>query len=357
MSLLNYSYNHLTNLLYSKAASNKKFFSCMWELTYKCNLDCKHCYIPPSLRKSKAKDLDYPLIEQILIKLKEWGTFIIGFTGGEPLLRKDFWKIYRKAKEMGFLIAIFTNGTLLDEEGIETLSLYPPLLIEITLHSYKEDTFDKITQHKGAFKKLEKVLEKLKGKKLPLLLKTVGMKLNQEDILETKEFILREQFKYKFDPLIFPTIKGDTNPLELRLEPEEIVELELSDKDFCAHMAKIINSPPPSARFLFPCHNRYSEFLITPEGKMELCTNFRGITTDIFSLRAREEFISRASNLFQLKLPPDSPCFSCNIRNLCPQCPGRAVMKKEAYYPEPFFCALAKERNRRKIEYIKGAKK
>ena len=354
MSLLDCSYTEFTNFLYSKTVSHRSFFSCMWELTYKCNLNCRHCYIPDSLRNSSEKDLHYSQIKKILNKLKEWGTFIIGFTGGEPLMRKDFWEIYRKAKEMGFLVAIFTNGTLIDDEGIEILSTYPPLLIEITLHSFKEETFDRITQHNGSFKKLEKVLEKLKEKKFPVLLKTMGMKINKEDILETKEFILKSGFKYKFDSLLLPTIEGDESPLKLRLTPEEIVELELLDRDFRAHMARIINSDEfPCTPFLFPCHNKYSEFLITPEGRMELCANFRRIGVNILSSYARKEFISRASALFQIKLPSDSPCSSCNIRKLCPQCPGRTGINQNPSYPEPFFCTLAKERNKRKREYLR----
>jgi len=73
------------------AAERRNPFSVMFELTYECNFDCIHCYVRGS-RKEK-RELNTKEVFSVLDELKKMGIFRIGFTGGEPLLRKDIFDI------------------------------------------------------------------------------------------------------------------------------------------------------------------------------------------------------------------------------------------------------------------------
>ncbi len=88
-----------------------------WELTCRCNLRCVMCYTDPFNTPEKIRqELTYPEITRILDELQEAGCVELCLTGGEPLARKDFLDIYSYAKGKGFLLTVFTNGTLITPE-------------------------------------------------------------------------------------------------------------------------------------------------------------------------------------------------------------------------------------------------
>lgn len=90
------------------------FFS----ITKDCNLNCKGCYQKAQKRTSE-KDLSTEKIISILKQGESLGSSVIGVLGGEPFTRKDLFTITGSFKKMIF--AIFTNGTLINDEMIAKL--------------------------------------------------------------------------------------------------------------------------------------------------------------------------------------------------------------------------------------------
>ncbi|GAF88367.1 unnamed protein product, partial [marine sediment metagenome] len=90
---------------------------CQFELTFGCNLHCKHCYTDcynkPAYLKKELKTRE---VKFILDKVYKAGVIWLCFTGGDPLTRKDFLDIYSDAKDKGFIITLFTNGYSMTEE-------------------------------------------------------------------------------------------------------------------------------------------------------------------------------------------------------------------------------------------------
>ncbi len=65
-----------------------------FELTYRCNFQCLHCYLPPERRSLKAgKELSGRQVFSILEQMRDIGVIFVGFTGGEVFLRKDIFDI------------------------------------------------------------------------------------------------------------------------------------------------------------------------------------------------------------------------------------------------------------------------
>jgi uncharacterized radical SAM superfamily Fe-S cluster-containing enzyme len=73
-------------------------FMVHWELTYRCNLRCPHCYVVP---QNSREELTSGEIAHILDVLKERGTLYVIFSGGEILTRKDFFEVAREARKKG----------------------------------------------------------------------------------------------------------------------------------------------------------------------------------------------------------------------------------------------------------------
>jgi heme d1 biosynthesis radical SAM protein NirJ len=85
----------------------------IWNLIRRCNLNCRHCY-------SLSADVDFPgelttdEVFTVMDDLKAFGVPVLILSGGEPLLRPDIYDISRRAKALGFYVALSTNGTLID---------------------------------------------------------------------------------------------------------------------------------------------------------------------------------------------------------------------------------------------------
>ncbi len=145
------------------------------DLTWRCNLACPHCYnrLPSDDRDAMRTELTYEEHCRIMDELSDAGCLWLLFTGGECLLREDFRSIYLYAKQKGFLITIFTNGTLITPELADFLKDWPPLDIEITLYGRTRETYEKVTATPGSYDRCMAAIRLLMERNLPLSLKTL----------------------------------------------------------------------------------------------------------------------------------------------------------------------------------------
>src|SRR3977135_1746814 len=87
------------------------------EVSRRCPLTCLHCYnnLPMNDREARDRELDYDEHCRLLDELADAGCLWILYTGGEIFARRDFLDIYTYAKKKGFIITLFTNGTLVTQ--------------------------------------------------------------------------------------------------------------------------------------------------------------------------------------------------------------------------------------------------
>jgi MoaA/NifB/PqqE/SkfB family radical SAM enzyme len=120
--------------------------ACQWEVTCRCNLHCVMCYTdcfnePERIRQ----ELSTAELLRIMEELAQAGCLELCLTGGEPLARPDFFQIYERAIKLGFLVTLFTNGTLITESIADRLATLPPHRADISLHGMTETTFEQVT--------------------------------------------------------------------------------------------------------------------------------------------------------------------------------------------------------------------
>lgn len=88
------------------------------QTTENCNLRCVTCAVANERRFAGLK---VEKIKEILDYLAEWGVLNIEWSGGEPLLRKDFCGLVEYARRLGFEQSLLTNGTLFNQENVSFL--------------------------------------------------------------------------------------------------------------------------------------------------------------------------------------------------------------------------------------------
>src|SRR5665647_2870404 len=85
-----------------------------WETTAACNLPCFHCRRTELLDKTSPEELSTGEAEGLLDELSAWRRTILVLSGGEPLLRPDIYHLMDYASNKGLIVALATNGTLID---------------------------------------------------------------------------------------------------------------------------------------------------------------------------------------------------------------------------------------------------
>lgn len=118
-----------------------RFKSLHFELTNKCNLRCKHCYNIKYL-ESPEQELTLHQIKKIIDLAKSVGCEDIGFSGGEPFARNDFFDIIEYSKD--YPIHVLSNGVLIDKDIVTRLNAIPELILEIRISLDGLNSHDKL---------------------------------------------------------------------------------------------------------------------------------------------------------------------------------------------------------------------
>ncbi len=122
----------------------------IWNLIRRCNLTCKHCY-------TTSADIDFPgelstaEIYQVMDDLKAFKVPVLILSGGEPLLHPDIFSISKRAKQMGFYLALSSNGTLITEQNIKQIAEINYQYVGVSLDGIGQ-THDQFRQKQGSFK-------------------------------------------------------------------------------------------------------------------------------------------------------------------------------------------------------------
>ena len=121
------------------------------ELLPLCNMNCDMCYVRLSARETEAKGGLHTADEWIGLgrEMQKAGVLFLLLTGGEPLLFPDFQKLYVELRQMGMILTVNTNGTLLDEGWADFFGRYKPRRINITLYGADDSAYEKLCHYPG----------------------------------------------------------------------------------------------------------------------------------------------------------------------------------------------------------------
>ena len=163
----------LSDYLYRKASQQKVPLMGTFELSPVCNFACKMCYVRKTMHQISQEGKSLIPWERWLDlarECREAGTLYLLLTGGEPLLWPRFWELYEQLVDMGFLVSINSNGTLINDQAVERFLRRPPRQINITLYGAGTDSYRDLCGNGRAFTAVEQALEKLQIAGIPVKL-------------------------------------------------------------------------------------------------------------------------------------------------------------------------------------------
>lgn len=308
--------SHLRNSAYE----NRIPFKGVLELTPRCNFNCNMCYV--HLRPDQIPKVGCELSKEQWIRiarsLQQAGTLELTITGGEPFVRPDFREIYEAVHDMGFLIQIFSNGSLITEENIRWLQARPPQTMRFTLYGASDETYEKVCGISHGFSRVQRSIEMLHQAGIPLYLVATITRENQQEL----ERMYRLAAKYRLPMIHTSSLINPVRGATAEAKRHQVDYLIPSDEEIRRIRQQNKGKFPrkPCKDFLEVCGNYRKGFWITWNGRLQLCAFLEEPSV---ALRP-ESFVECWNQLLEkvelLKQPEE--CASCQYERYCERCPG-----------------------------------
>lgn len=319
-----------------KTAKDKEFpLRVMFEVTYKCNFRCKHCYVPEDY-KNRADELTREQIFAILDQLRDMGCFYLGFTGGEPFVRSDIMDILWYAKKKGVEVIIYTNGSLIDKNIASELARLRPNKVDIAIPAMSKDAFEKISGVAGSRDKVFKAIELLHNKGVNLGFKTCALKENESEIKDIQDFAGSLKALHRLDDRLSARLDGNREPFKYREQKKRlsVIGNRLSGKTDC--QASILERRAPATDNLFRCGVGQSQAAITPLGELKMCVMIDypryKINTEDRGKAGLKKAWGRLKELVRGIRPDENyRCDKCELESYCKWCPAKAWLENKSF--------------------------
>lgn len=307
-----------------KMCKRLNLYSCLIELTYRCNLNCVHCFAKESSEEIVTRELTTSEIISLIDDLYLNKVFKLTFTGGEVFVREDAYEIIEYASKKGFLIDIFSNGTLIDENLIKKISALHPRSFQSSIYSYKPNMHDRITGQKGSFEKTISTLNCFSKHGVPINVKSILMNDTRYDYRGLEK--LARSINATFQPGISISAKnnGSLAPLKYRIKEYTVI------KDILLKMNN--NSPQCNYDVIRTedssiCGAGLSSLNVDPYGNVYPCNSFKYLLGNIRkqSIKVIWENSNSLKKIRGLTVGDLHSCGNCQVLNYCSFCPGMAL--------------------------------
>ncbi len=205
-----------------------------FELTPRCNLRCKMCYVrlTPEQMVPLGKELTAQQWIQLGQEARDAGMLFLLLTGGEPTLREDFCEIYEALSQMGLSISINTNGTMLTPEIRELWERFPPAQVNVTVYGTCPEDYGALCGNPQAFYRMVDGVEWLQRQKIVVQLNATMAPSNAHRWQEIESFAKSRNLEVRMATYCFPPLRRSecgTCSDYSRLLPEDAARVALQD--------------------------------------------------------------------------------------------------------------------------------
>lgn len=211
--------------VWEKAFADGIPISGTFELTPRCNFNCKMCYIHLKAEDIPKHGQEMTAAEWLRIaqEAKEAGTTWVCATGGEPLLHPEFETIWKGLAEMGFFLTLQTNASLITGRVVELLEQYPPRQVKITLYGTTDAVYKAVCGVENSFTRVNDGVHALMSMGIPVELVSTIIRQNQDDLQNMAYYAARHRLKWIPTASIKPSLRGadvDVEAVKAQLPPE-----------------------------------------------------------------------------------------------------------------------------------------
>jgi radical SAM protein with 4Fe4S-binding SPASM domain len=308
------------------------------DVTYRCNERCVHCY----LDHDDHGEMTTAEICGVLDQLAGAGVFFLTLSGGEVLMRMDFFEILEHARHLQFDVKIKTNAFMIRDKEAQRMRELGVEAIQVSIYSHRPDVHDGITKLPGSLKRSIAAIRLLKSHGLKVTIANVLMRQNLNDYAGVKALAQEIGAHYTIDPTITPKMDGDRSIVGLGIGRGDLQEVFRNPElvgnvdEFCA--------PPPQVDEdvldELPCSAGHTACYISPYGDVYPCVQFPLPSGNVRKQKFLEiwrhsEQLNEVRSIRARDLPV---CSGCGHVGSCTRCPGLAFMEGNMRGPSSQDC-------------------
>ena len=338
----------VTEYLYRKATSAGMPFSGTFELTPVCNMDCKMCYIRLS-RQAQEKIAPLANAERWLKlaqEAKDAGMLYLLLTGGEPFLHPQFRQIMEGLHQMGLLISVNSNGTMIGKDTVTWLKECPQLRIKISLYGASDETYAELCGNPMGFTQTLNAIRLLKEAGISVKLNCSLTPHNANDLPKMVDIAKQNDLILQVATYMFPPVRkdGTLTGKNDRFSPEDAAYymaygdyLTLGKERFLAQEGQLPEVFEPEENCEgdgVRCRAGKCSFWITWQGKMMPCGMFpEGNAPNVFEMPFLNAWQAVKESVCKIHLP--TQCAACNVKDICRACAAMVVTESGCFDKAP----------------------
>ena len=333
-----------------------------FELTARCNFNCPMCYVHMTQEQVDAagKELTAHQWLDIARAAKDRGMIFALLTGGEPLIRKDFFEIYRGMQDMGLLLSVNSNGSMLQGKILERFLENPPFRFNISLYGGSNETYKNMCGM-PAYDRVRENIRVLREAGIEVSLNLSITPYNCHDLERIYKDAVELDVAVKASSYMYPPVRvnGQIYGCGNRLSPEEAARcsvqwdlLRFSEEEFksrtenmCKMVDEYADGCPVEADEGIRCRAGSTSFWMTWDGRMLPCGM---MTTPVtYPLETGFDGAWEALRKATATIQTPSACKNCEMKDLCGNCPAVCYTETGRFDGVPeYICQKSREQLR-----------
>lgn len=318
-----------------------------FELTARCNLDCKMCYVHNQDNAVALRgELSTEQWKRIFDEAYDCQMLYATLSGGECLLRKDFKELYLHLWNKNIMVTVMTNGTLLNDDYVEFFKTYPPDMIQISLYGSNEDGYLKVTGHRG-FEKTVASISALEAAGIDVRVAVTPSKYMKEDFISILRFCKEKGFYTQNTEILLVPNRDDPSKDDYYLTDDEIISLSVQRASLYQTLEPVEHTPEPMGCMAeapqkgLTCKAGNCFAIVTWDGKMYPCFNamLGGFSLLEMSYAEAWEKTKQAAS----EVVYGAECVGCPYDKTCPKCPSHRLKDLYSGHCNPAICDLTRK--------------
>jgi MoaA/NifB/PqqE/SkfB family radical SAM enzyme len=152
-----------------------------WEITHRCSARCLHCYSASGPDADCSGDLTTDEALAAIDQLADAGVVVLAFSGGEPMMRRDWPVLVRKAVGRGLSVNVGTNGSTVTERRADQLHDLGVHNVTVSLDSHRPAVHDHFRQFRGLYDRTLTAIRRLVARDIRVVVGFTPTRLNWRD--------------------------------------------------------------------------------------------------------------------------------------------------------------------------------
>lgn len=315
----------ITELLHYKGAGKGIPVSGTFELTARCNFNCKMCYV----HQQHPKERELTAAQWLAMgkEMAERGMVFLLLTGGEPFLREDFPEIYLGLRRLGLMVSVNTNASLLTDEILAAFRQAPPSRVNITLYGGNEQTYSSLCGN-TAYAAVTKNILRMKEAGIHTRINATVNPYNASDIDAIYQFCREHDLMVRGTAYMYPPVRASEERTDFRrFSPKEAAECMLKFREQNMTPEQIRSTAAPAEDVEddcavvggpMRCRAGRTAFWVTWDGRMLPCGMFPSEGYSLLSNSFDTAWSRVRADVAQVVMPAE--CSTCAKRDHCGAC-------------------------------------